>query len=300
MQNGYVVVEQFFEGAAELRAAFENHFQKPYTHSSQHQVWNYWYVPDTYTYLKTTPSKVVPEPLVARFLQRLNGWASATLGLSTREYPFLSLYVNGCRQALHNDSAAGQLGYVYSITRWDERNFLGGETLLFRQQQYWGTDRIRTAGATVAFYEKIPARFNQLLLFDDRIIHGVDAIQGTMDPLCGRVVLHGHLRAESVTVTGPLPVEPAVQALTPVVDRIKELCTRHKDLMHGFVTLRLAVEADGRVAAVRPLCDRILPLTADASRLEPFKRDVVGMLAGVRFPPAPTASEVTLPVLVAG
>jgi hypothetical protein len=300
MQDGYVVVPQFFDGAAELRAAFEEHFLNPHTHTARHDVWDYWYVPETYTYLKTNPAKVVPEPLLARFLQRLNGWAIATLGVSTRLNPYLSLYVNGCRQAIHNDSTAGQLGYVYSITKWDERNFLGGETLLFRQNQYWGTDRIRSAGATVAFYEKVPARFNQLLLFDDRVIHGVEPIQGTMDPLCGRVVLHGHLRAESVIITGPLPVEPAVQVLKPVADRIQELCTRHKDLLHGFVTLRLVVEADGRVVAVRPLCDRLLPLSADASPIEPFKRDVAGMLAGVRFPPAPVASEVTVPVLVAG
>jgi hypothetical protein len=54
------------------------------------------------------------------------------------------------------------------------------------------------------------------------------------------------------------------------------------------------------VAEVRPLCDRILPLSPDKSRLEPFKRDVAGLLADVRFPPAPGPSELTLPVLVYG
>ncbi|HWK45029.1 MAG TPA: hypothetical protein VNT30_09925 [Stellaceae bacterium] len=42
------------------------------------------------------------------------------------------------------------------------------------------------------FFETIPAEFNQLLIFDDRIPHAVRQITGGMDPREGRVVLHGH------------------------------------------------------------------------------------------------------------
>jgi hypothetical protein len=298
MKDGYVVVEQFFDAAADLRAAFEGHFRDPQAHAGDHQVWNYWYVPDTYTYLKTDPLKVLPRPLVARFVERLNTWAIGTLGLSTRANPWLSLYVDGCGQAIHNDAAAGQVGYVYSITRWDERNFLGGETLLFRPGHYWQTERIRSAGAGTAFYDKVPARFNQLLVFDDRVIHGVEPVQGTMDPLRGRVVLHGHLRAEALAVGGGLDVESVVRAIGPALEQVRALARRDGPLLHGFVTLRLSIREDGTVAAVRALCDRVLPVSPDTSRVEPFKADVVGLLSAVRFPPAPGASELTLPVLV--
>jgi hypothetical protein len=298
MKDGYAVVEQFFDSANELRAAFEGHFQNPHAHSSPHQVWNYWYVPDAYTYLRTEPGKILPGPLVAQFVQRLNAWALATYGLCTRTNPWLSLYVNGCGQTIHNDSLGGQMGYVYSITRWDERNFLGGETLLFHPGHYWETERIKASGAGTSFYAKVPSRFNQLLVFDDRVIHGVQPIQGTMDPLQGRVVLHGHLRADAFMIEGPLPGEPAVRAITPTLERIRDLAQQHAPLLHGFVTLRLSIQADGGVTAVRLLCDRILPLSPDRSRLEPFKGDVVALLSGVRFPPAPAASELTLPVLV--
>jgi hypothetical protein len=79
--------------------------------------------------------------LVAQFVKRLNSWAGATLGSSTRLNPWLSLYVNGCGQTIHNDASAGQMGFVYSLTKWDERNFLGGETLLFRPEHYWESAR---------------------------------------------------------------------------------------------------------------------------------------------------------------
>ena len=166
-------------------AAFDSHFQNPDAHAAQHQVWNYWYVPDSYTYLRTDPCKVLPAPQVTRFVERLNAWAMNNLGLHTAWNPWLSLYIDGCGQAIHNDALAGQMGYVYSITNWEQRNFLGGETLLFHPGHYWQTERIKSSGAGASFYDKVPARFNQLLVFDDRVIHGVQPIQGTMDPLQG-------------------------------------------------------------------------------------------------------------------
>lgn len=300
MQDGYMVVEDFFDGAAALREAFEAHFRNPNTHSQEHQIWNYWYVPESYTYLRTAPGKVVPEPLVARFVQRLNHWAMTTLGLGTRQNPWLSLYVDGCVQTIHNDALNGQMGYVYSITKWDERNFLGGETLLFRPDRYWGTSRMRTSGAGRSFYELIPARFNQLLVFDDRIIHGVSPVQGTMDPQQGRVVIHGHLRADTVAATGPLTADRAMEALSPMRSQFQEMAQRVLDHVHGFMTVRLTITADGRVSSIRPLCDRLLSLSAQNEALEQFKAGVLRILSEVRFPSFASVSELTLPVLAGG
>jgi hypothetical protein len=300
MRNGHLVVEHFFDGAAEVREAFEAHFRNPMSHNQEHQVWNYWYVPDFYTYFRTNPDKVIPKSLLARFVDRLNSWSMANLGLTSPHPPWLSLYVNGCGQTIHNDSKNGQLGYVYSITKWEERNFLGGETILFKQEQYWGTPRMRMPGAGVSFYEKIPSLFNQLLLFDDRIIHGVSTIQGTMDPLYGRVVLHGHLRADTLEVTGTLAVENAIQALKSTMKQINELSRSSQELIHGFITLRLKVTADGRVSAVSPLCDRILSMGSDNNEPEIFKSNIFRMLSGVQFPVTSSSKEITLPILIGG
>jgi hypothetical protein len=298
MQQPYVVVEQFFDGADEVRAAFEAHFADSHKHTPQHQVWNYWYIPELYTYLRSSPSRLMPEALVARFVQRLNAWATSTLGLSTPFHPWISLYINGCGQGLHNDSLNGQMGYVYSLTKWEGRNFQGGETILFRPENYWETDRIRQSGAGATFYEKVPSRFNQLLVFDDRVIHGVAPIVGTMDPLAGRVVMHGHLKAEGGILAGALPADVVRTAVTPVMDRMRAVIQEHTTLFHGFMTLRLHIGPDGRVASVQPLCDRILPLSPDRSRLQPFKQQVAQLLASVSFPVAGGPTELTLPVLV--
>jgi hypothetical protein len=135
-------------------------------------------------------------------------------------------------------------------------------------------------------------------VFDDRIIHGVQTIQGTMDPLQGRVVLHGHLRADSAAMIGPLEPAATVPVIGPILERIKILAGQHTSVLNGFVTLRLFIQPDGRVTKVQALCDRILPLSADGSCVESFKRDVVGLLSDLQFPPASAASELTLPVLI--
>lgn len=298
MTNSHVIAEQFFDGANAMRAAFEEHFRDPARHTDAHQVWNYWFVPDLYTYLRTAPTKIMPDALVARFMQRLNAWALATLGLSTRDYPWLSVYINGCSQTLHNDSLNGQMGYVFSLTKWDTRNFLGGETLLFHPENYWETNRITTSGAGAVFYEKIPARFNQLLVFDDRIIHGVQAVQGTMDPLFGRLVIHGHLRAESAMVNGSLDAQVALQAIRPTMEAMRVLIGPLVQLFHGFLTVRLMIQPDGRVTTVQTLCDRLMPVTPDRSRLEPLRQEIIGLLAGALFPPTAGPSEFTLPIVI--
>jgi hypothetical protein len=191
----FSVVENFYPKASLLRHYCDEHFSDPYTHNGMtHQIWNYWYVPGHYTYLRTDPQKIIPKPEVEAFVTALQVWTGANLGVTQVTWPHLSLYVNGCRQTLHNDVHDGVYGYVYSLTRWDERNFVGGETLLFRDNVYTRPEAVTQVQAGVNFYDLVPARFNQLLVFDDRIPHAVERIEGTMNPHEGRLALHGHIR----------------------------------------------------------------------------------------------------------
>lgn len=190
-----LLAPDFFLQAAELRRALDEHFDDPLAHSpATHGIWDYWHVPGLYTYLRALPERIIPPELVAAFLSELGDWTRQTLGYETVGHPYLSLYVDGCGQALHNDAENGVFGYVYSLTHWNRRRFDGGETIIMRTDNYWGSERSRSAGAGTSFYRLIEPEFNRLLAFDDRLIHGVERVQGTMDPREGRVVLHGHIR----------------------------------------------------------------------------------------------------------
>ena len=114
---------------------------------------------------------------------RSASWARETLGMGYVTWPYLSLYVDGCRQDLHNDFG-GRFGYVYSLT-WDERKTIGGETIVLYDGDLF-RNNMTSSAAGWNLYEMIPPRFNRLVVFDDRMPHGVQRVEGAMDPLEGR------------------------------------------------------------------------------------------------------------------
>jgi len=191
---GHLVVPDFYAEAPAMRAAIDAHFGNPSGHGADtHQIWNYWHVPDLYTYLRTLPRKVIPLPLMNGFFNHLTAWTKANLGCVPSD-AYLSLYVDGCRQELHNDALNGHFGYVYSLTHWRERRFSGGETVILKPSALGQSIAGGTAMAGSSFYDLVPADFNQLLVFDDRLPHAVRQVNGLMDPLEGRLVIHGHLK----------------------------------------------------------------------------------------------------------
>ncbi len=296
MRERSIVVPDFFDQAEPMREDFDRHFASPHGQSSQvHQVWNYWYVPGVYTYMRTLPHKVLQQPLVDAFLQRLRTWTADTLGLSVVSYPYLSLYVDGCGQGIHNDSRNGCWGYVYSLTRWEARRFLGGETMVFFDTNYWETERFTQAGAGTNFYDLVPSRFNQLLVFDDRLLHAVPFIQGSMDPREGRVVLNGHVTGGGPVVRGSLTREQVGDSHG--VEMVSQVHEKFGKGYHGHVTVRLDVDADGRATAPEVLSDRLFRVGTQGEPAERVVEAIAEMAAQRSFPESGGASRVTIPVL---
>lgn len=298
-QAPYHVVPEFSPEGLTLRESIDRHFAEPYAAGPEHQVWNYWYVPESYTYLRTAPEKVIARDVLDRFIEQLQAFAMRRLGMDVVTWPYLSLYVEGCKQILHNDSRNGAFGYVLSLTHWDQRKFEGGETLIFREQDYWASGRFRDAGAGVAFYEKIPSRFNQLLVFDDRLIHSVPEVRGTTDPREGRIVLHGHMECKGVSVEGPL--QPLLEAdglgnLGEVLASARAAVAAEPGRYHGFATVALDVAADGAVTAVRPLVQRIMGRAGPEAEV-PVLSALCTNLSRLRFPPQPEPSWMAVPLV---
>ncbi len=205
VRERFLVVDDFLpegQGRA-MRADIDAHFSNPHLHGpATHQVWNYWHVPGSYTYLRTSPEKIISLDRVTQFVEALRHWAAANLGLAGVTWPFLSLYVPGCNQGLHNDSANGRLGYVYSLTR-DDRRTIGGETVLVHDRDLFRSS-LEAAAAGTDLFDLVAPRFNRLTLFDDRIPHAVQRVDGSMDPVEGRFVMHGHISEAGVVAQGAL------------------------------------------------------------------------------------------------
>lgn len=189
-----------FTTADAIRGAIDRFFAHPHDHGAEHEVWNWWHVPGLYTYLRTHAAKVIPagclEDFEARILRRIEPQFPGYRVEVSR--PWLSIYVDGCEQGVHNDAGNGTYGYVYSLTHWESRHFVGGETLIATADETWTNPFGTSPAAGSSFFEEVPAHFNQLLLFDDRLPHAVRRVSGTSNPLEARTVLHGHVLVRAV------------------------------------------------------------------------------------------------------
>jgi len=138
--------------------------------------------------------------------RRLGAYARDELGCAGVTPVWLSCYVEGMRQELHADVPHGPWAFVLSLTRWDERTWTGGETLILKPEtlDYWsGFD----ADATVergSLVELVPPKFNRLTVFDPRLPHGVPVVEGVRDPSQGRLVLHGWFNEPEPSLRGAL------------------------------------------------------------------------------------------------
>ncbi|HEY6137781.1 MAG TPA: 2OG-Fe(II) oxygenase [Thermoanaerobaculia bacterium] len=292
----YVVVDDFMPSAValEMRAAAETHLGNPYRHSLKtHAHWDYWYVPGLYTYLRTDPENVLGARLMGMFRSRLGEWAAERLGHVPVGGCYLSLYVNGCRQGQHNDAANGQFGYVYSLTK-DDRRTIGGETLIWNEENYFES-RMHQPAWGPAFYQSIPPRFNRLLVFDDRMPHAVQLVEGGMDPIEARLVIHGHIQEAGPLISGPLPREAVIAAADELVRGFASELSRSALVYRGPATIRFTVRSEGTVAAAEVIMDRVKRSSGQGPPAAEMLTRLVEKVIQLRFEHATEDTRVILP-----
>ncbi len=298
IRDRLVVIDDFLplELAEAMRADIDAHFDKPGAHlPATHQVWNYWFVPELYTYLRTQPEKVIGRASIDAFQSRLTAWSAETVGLTTVTWPYLSLYVAGCRQGLHNDSSNGRFGFVYSLTR-NQRRTSGGETIVHYEGDPFRS-KLTRASAGRSFYDAIEPRFNRLVLFDDRMPHAVERVDGSMDPHEGRFVLHGHISEGERFVDGALTTEAVDPIVVAALQTFAKSSPVPLDAYHGPLTVRLEIEPSGRVVACRLLMDRVMHADEQDPHWAPLTQSLVQRLEALSFPSAAGSSRVTLPLM---
>jgi len=287
------VIDDFLPSglAQAMRDDIENHFSAPESHrAATHQVWNYWCVPELYTYLRTAPDKVIARESLEQFMARLKAWSIDYCGMAEVTRPYLSLYVPGCAQGLHNDSGNGRFAFLYSLTR-NERRTTGGETILLRAGDHF-RQNLNRPSAGRGFYDLIEPRFNRLVIFDDRLVHGVTRLEGVMDPMQGRFVLHGHLRETPPIVTGP-----TAAALMPEFDRhLQEAIKLPPELAghHGPLVLRIRID-DGQVESCQVITDRVIHPDANNTAWAPWLAEL--MLRIRSFRATAGAGEIIQPLM---
>jgi hypothetical protein len=277
-------------------ADIERHFADPGHHRPDtHQVWNYWFVPSLYTYLRTAPEKVLQRTDMELFMDVMSSWSVSRLGLRAVTWPYLCLYVSGCRQKLHNDTGNGDFAFVYSLTRNDRRS-TGGETIVLHEGDLFRR-HVATPQAGRGLFDAIEPRFIRLVVFDDRLVHGVERVEGPMDPVEGRFVLHGHLRADGPMIAGALFAEQVDGAVKEVWSEFFNAAAARARLYRRPIALRFQVAASGQVESCAVLMDRVTAAEASDVEWPSLANELVALLCRHRFPQAEGPTAVIQPFL---
>ncbi len=292
-----IVVDRFAPEAAALRATFDERFAEPRSTRADRFVWDYWHVPGQYTALRTPAWTYFARRSYESFHQRLVAWGRETLGCHDISPPWLSNYVEGCRQELHGDLPHGPWAFVFSLTHWAARTFRGGQTLLVRDEvlDFWHDFASVRAVEERELIREVEPKFGRLVVFDPRIPHGVREVTGTRDPREGRLVIHGWFVQPRPFIRGPLPAR-ALEA------RIGELTHQLGAWIGalpvaGLVSFAIDVDRRGTAHRITVLSDTTRVPTADEAERKRLIRTIRAALATWRFGAQRAPSRITLPLV---
>ena len=292
-----IVVDRFAPEARPLRAVFDARFAAPREAHGERFVWDYWHVPGQYTALRTPAWTYFPRRLYAQFHNRLVAWGRTHLGCHDISPPWLSLYVEGCRQELHGDLPHGPWAFVMSLTHWRGRAFRGGETLLVRDEvlDFWHDFASVRAVEHGELIRAVAPQFARLTVFDPRIPHGVRTVTGTHDPREGRLVIHGWFVQPRPFVRGALPVRALAARIGELTDQLGGWLAGLP--IAGLVSLSFGVDRRGGVRDPRVLSDTTRVARADEPARKALVRRIRAAIATWRFDSQHATSRVTLPLV---
>lgn len=297
LHRSVFTIDQFAPQARALRSELDRRFAEPRRASADRFVWDYWHIPGQYTALRTPAWTYFSNPLYQRFHRHLVAWGRSTLGCHDISPPWLSIYIEGCKQELHGDLPHGPWAFVYSLTPWQQRVFMGGETLLLRDEvlDFWHSFTSIRSIEEPEIVRAIAPRFGRLTVFDPRIPHGVREVRGTHDPRLGRAVIHGWFVQPRPFFTGPVSSEEIAQRVESLGESISELTAGLP--LAGMLSIRLDIASSGSVRAANVLSDT----TRVPAALEPARRRCLAALRrrlrSWKFSRHPRTSQLTLPLV---
>ncbi len=297
MARDVLIVDRFAPEAAKLRSTFDARFANPRGTGADRFVWDYWHVPGQYTALRTPAWTYFPSGIYRQFHQRLVQWGRETLGCHDVSPPWLSLYVEGCRQELHGDLPHGPWAFVFSLTNWRQRTFRGGETLLVRDEvlDFWHDFASIRGVEERELIRTIEPKFSRLTVFDPRIPHGVRTVTGTHDPRQGRLVIHGWFVQPRPFVRGPLATRVLAQRIGDLTDQLGSWLGALP--IAGLYSVAFDVDRRGTARNVTSLSDTTRVPRADERERTRLIRRIREHIGTWRFGAQRTPSRVTLPLV---
>lgn len=287
-------IPEFSSAAGSLRAIFEKRFAPPAGDRWAGPAWEYIDTP-LYRYFRTDLRTAFGGEAYATLVSDLHGWGRENLACTEATPVFLHCHLDGCWHGLHADIYDRyDWAFVFSLTR--SGGFSGGETQLLSAQtlDYWRAFAKSRTQHEPDLVDQVAPEFNQLLVFDPRIPHGVRPVTGTRSLLRGRVTIIGHFSNARLVVT---PNDVADRALAQLDDVHGALAQSFADVddIVGALVLRAEFGTDGRVASVETLANSMHSTVGDLAAPAGAVELLAGLLSKARISPIAEPLRVCLP-----
>ena len=300
MENAVLIKDSFTRAATLLRKEFNQRFKPSEQPPSERFVWDWWHVPDQYTLLRTPAYHYFSQDIYMKLHHQLVAWGRKNLGCWDITPPWLSCYIDGCKQELHSDVPHGPWAFVFSLSP-QRPLYRGGETLLLRSEtlNYWQNFTRTQDRELSSFVDRIPAKFNRLVVFDPRIPHGVTEVSGTKDPREGRLVVHGWFTTPKTYIEGGLALDRKKYrrvegALNEAFGAVAEY-VQTEEPCQGVISLRLKVARSGEITSARFLTNSLVMINGgEPSHLN---REILRAYRHLSFDRTASPSEITVPLL---
>lgn len=298
MAKTIITIDSFYSRAKELRSHFDETFADPRAARADRFIWDYWHVPGQYTTLRTPAYHFFPKKLYEEFHNYLVWWGRRELGCHDISPPWMSCYVDGCRQELHGDLPHGPWAYVFSLTPWRGRKFTGGETVLMREEilDYWNNFDPKSGLEREQVFQEVQPLFNRLTVFDPRIPHGVREVKGVHDVREGRLVIHGWFVQPRPFIEGPLPPNELQTRIDDLSDELEKLFSQGL-AVHGVLSIRFKVSPRGLVTEAKTLSNSVRHPGGDRQVERALTRHIETIIKRFQFKSRKSASTVTLPLI---
>lgn len=292
-----IIKDSFFKQAPKLRNFFEDQFRDPHQSHQKRFVWDYWNVPDQYRLLRTPAYHYFPEKLYQQFHSELVQWGRQNLGCHDISPPWLSYYVEGCRQSLHSDVPHGPWAFVYSISP-KQIKFQGGETLILKDQvlDYWKNFVDEEDREQKSFVDRIAPKFNRLVVFDPKKPHGVTEVRGVEDPRQARLVIHGWFVQPRPYVQGALSTKEVQDQLEHLMYDLSEKLSEFGSYW-GTISFGIDVSAKGQVLQVKVLTDTLVSTDQQSQPVKKMTSWFFTEIKKSQFKAKPKGSRIVVPLI---
>jgi len=262
--------------------------------------WDAWNVQGQYRLLRTPAYHFFPKALYERFHQEVVLWGRKNLGCHDISPPWMSCYLEGAEQNFHGDLPHGPWSFVFSLTPWKQRTFLGGETLMLRDEalDFWRMADLSHGMEQDDILEAIAPEMNRLVVFDPRIPHGVRRVSGAHDVREGRLVVHGWFVNPRPYIEGPLRERELKSALGRILRSVDEVIQAGGFELDGMVSFRFTVAKNGLVSRVMLLTHSLRARGGDSlAGVSDVLEVVQNTIQRERFARHSSISSVTLPLV---